>query len=207
MDVYIPYHPDDPKTRLDPVMSKEEREEVARLMLSDVHAAVEEAGQSPVVLATRELIDHDRGYDVDVAPEELTPAVNGLLERTNPPVAVVVSDLPLLDSDAVERLLSSDADVSLARGLAGGTNAFVAREDGFRVDYHGASYIDHLKVAEEAGLTVEEVDSYRLAVDVDRLEDIVEVLLHGDGRTADFLRERFDVVEDGESRVSVERTP
>lgn len=205
MEFYVPYHPDEPKSRLSDVLSVEEREELCRAMLADVCRAVEDAGHSPVVLATRELDDHALERDVRVAPQDLTPAVNDLLDDVTPPLGVLVADLPLADADAVDRLASGDADVSLAPGLAGGTNGFVVRGEGFRVDYHGTSYLDHLENARDARLSVGEVDSFRLAVDLDRPEDLVEVLLHGDGEAAEYLGERFRLVVDGESRVEVER--
>ncbi|MFW5929154.1 MAG: 2-phospho-L-lactate guanylyltransferase, partial [Halobacteriota archaeon] len=36
MEFYVPYQPDDPKSRLSEVMSQEERESFVRLMLADV---------------------------------------------------------------------------------------------------------------------------------------------------------------------------
>lgn len=205
MEFYVPFQPDEPKTRLSEVLSVEEREELCRTMLSDVCHAIEDAGHKPVVLATRDLDDHAVEHDVRVAPKDLTPAVNELLDDVKPPLGVLVADLPLADADAVDRLASGDADVSLAPGLAGGTSGFVVRSAGFEVDFHGTSYLDHLENARDAGLSVEEVDSFRLAVDVDRPEDLVEVLLHGEGEAAEYLGERFRLVEDDERRVDVER--
>lgn len=205
MEFYVPYHPDDPKTRLADVLSHGEREEFVAAMLDDVSTAVEEAGHTPVVLATQELDDHSIEHEVRVASDDLTPAVNDVLRTEDPPFGVVVADLPLATAEAVNRLASGDTDVSLAPGIAAGTNAFVVRSSGFRVDYHGTSYLDHLEKAREAGLTVEEVDSYRLAVDVDRPEDVVELLVHGDGRAAEYVDTRFRLVEDEDRRVDVER--
>jgi hypothetical protein len=89
MEVYVPYHPDEPKSRLSDVLSVEERQELCRAMLEDVCRAIGDAGHSPVVLSTRELDEHS-GDSVRVAPQDLTPAVNALLDDVTPPVGVLV---------------------------------------------------------------------------------------------------------------------
>jgi 2-phospho-L-lactate guanylyltransferase len=96
--------------------------------------------------------------------------------------------------------------VVFAPGRGGGTNALVSRHSDFHVNYHGASIRDHRRIADEIGATTTEVDSFRLATDVDAPEDLVEVLLHGDGAAVEWLREAgFEVVaEDG--RPEVRRT-
>ena len=219
MEVHVPFAPRDPKTRLAPVLDEDERALLAIAMCCDVCDAVAGAGHDPVVLSTRPLdavADRyedggrtddvaaalaDRDHVVDDRP--LDAAVGALLEEA--PTAVAMSDLALATPDAVERLLAPDADVTIAPGLRAGTNAFVARDDGFTVDYHGASYLDHRSIAEDAGLGVAVVDSFRLAVDVDEPEDLVEVHVHGEGRAAALVRDRFALVADDEGRVGIER--
>ena len=73
------------------------------------------------------------------------------------------------------------------------------------VETHGASIRDYRRLAREAGATVAEVDSRRLATDIDEPADLAEVLLHSDGAAADWLRDAgFELaVDDG--RVSVRR--
>lgn len=209
MRVYIPFDPRDPKTRLSPVLDDDERVELSFAMLKDVYEAVEATEHSPVVLSTKPLEredEHVRGFDVEVRSEPLTPAVNAVLENEARPVGVVMSDLALAIPEALERLFASDAELVVAPGMGGGTNAFVACEDCFRVDYHGASFLDHLETARDEGVKVETVDSFRLSADVDEPEDIVEVLIHGDGASEEYLRERFEVASDAEeNRVTVRR--
>jgi len=73
------------------------------------------------------------------------------------------------------------------------------------VDFHGASYRDHRRVAREVGADVAVVDSMRLSTDVDEPADLVEVLLHAEGAAAAWLSERFEL-DAGEGRVGVVRT-
>ncbi len=202
MRVVVPVSGSDPKTRLSSVLSPDERREFTEAMLADVLEALDAAGYSPEVVATAPV-----ACDAPVTIDErgLDSLVNGLLAETDGELAVVMADLPLLTPGAVERLFASEVDVVLAPGTGGGTNAFVSRHPDFRVDYHGASIRDHRRSAREAGASVAEVDSRRLATDIDEPDDLAEVLLHSDGAAADWLRDAgFELVTD-DGRVTVER--
>jgi 2-phospho-L-lactate guanylyltransferase len=210
MDVVVPFGADDPKTRLDSVLDGPERTAFARAMLDDVLEslrAVDANAQADIevtVLADAS-VDCDAPVTVDERP--LTDAVNAVLPSTPDadPTAVVMADLALATPEALSFLFGSDADVVLAPGRGGGTNALVARNTAFSVDYHGASICDHRAIASEAGLTVAHVDSYRLATDVDEPSDLVEVLLHCEGEAATWLREAgFELIET-DGRVEVTR--
>ena len=202
MHVVVPYAAEAPKTRLADVLDAGEREAFAAAMLDDVLDAVRAAGEEPEVLATGP-VDVDAAVAVDHRP--LTEAVNDVLEATDGPVAVVVADLAIVTPEAVGRLLEPDADVVIAPGRAGGTNALVVRHPDFRVDYHGASYLDHRRIARDVGASVAVVDSHRLATDVDTREDLVEVLVHGEGRARGWLEAAgFELAVEG-GRVDVRR--
>ncbi len=213
MRVLIPFSLDRPKSRLSDVLNPAERESFARSMLADVLDAVDGAGGTPVILAT-EPIEPPTATDprVRVDDRDLTAAVNAALDGgltavagEREPVAVVMSDLPLATPRSLRRLFRADGDVAIAAGWGGGTNALVVRDPAFRVDYHGASYLDHLRLAADAGAAVAEVDSRRLATDVDEPDDLAELLVHGDGRAAGWLRDAgFEIDADG-GRVGVSR--
>lgn len=203
MRVVVPYSETDPKTRLAPVFSADERREFARAMLADVLDALVRAGVEPEVLATDEM-DPDRDVSVTVDDRALDPAINELLARTEETVAIVMADLALATPEALDRLLRADGAVVLAPGRGGGTNAFVARHPEFRVDYHGASIRDHRAIAAEIGASVTGIDSYRLGTDVDEPADLAEVLLHGEGGAGEWLRDAgFELaVDDGRMTVA-----
>ena len=187
-------------------MTYEERVGFVYACLEDVCAAVDAAGGEPVVLSTEPLDGRaTEGYETVVRDEDLTPAVNAVLRDETPPVAVVVADLPLATPEPLERLYAPDAGFAVAPGRGGGTNSFVTHDADFRVDYHGTSFVDHVEGARQLGCAVEVVDSFRLSTDADEPADLVEVLLHGDGRAARFINDRFELVEDDRSRVTLER--
>lgn len=222
MRTVVPFDARDPKTRLAPALDADERAAFARAMLRDVLGALGAAGREPTVLATAP-VEVDAPVTVDERP--LTAAVNAILAGTDGPVAVVMADLALATPAALERLFAPArdaetgsevqatanaepeprADVVLVPGRGGGTNALVAGHPEFRVDYHGASFRDHRRVADEVGASVATVDSFRLSTDVDEPDDLPEVLLHGRGESRRWLREAGFALDVHDGRVGVTR--
>jgi 2-phospho-L-lactate guanylyltransferase len=223
MRVLVPYTERNPKSRLAPVLSESERRAFSRASLCDVVDAVRGAGGEPELLLSKPLDEtrpvgdggtrrHEALEAVATTVDErsLTSAVNRALDRIvgreATEVAVVMADLALATPTALRRLFAVSGDVAIAPGLGGGTNALVVRDPAFRVDYHGASVRDHRRIATEAGLSVDTVDSMRLAVDVDEPTDLVEVLVHGRGAAREWLLEAGFEIDDGDGgRVGVRR--
>jgi len=202
MHVVVPFDGREPKTRLSPVLDAPERRDFARAMLEDVAETIESIGFEPTILATT---DVECEWPVVVDERSLDAAVNDQLAVADGPVAVVMADLALVTPDALDRLFRADGEVVLAPGRGGGTNAIVSRHPRFRVDYHDASITDHRAIARDIGADSIQVDSFRLASDVDEPDDLAEVLLHGEGRAAAWLREHGFGLSMDEGRVSVQR--
>lgn len=200
MRVLIPFTPTDPKSRLAPTLSAAERTEFAHRCLQDVVDAVCAAGYDPEILSTEPLSDHFAPVTVDERP--LSTAVNAHLD---PPVTIVMADLALITATAVRRAVEAPGDLVICPGRGGGTNLLVIRSDEFHVDFHGVSIADHREIADRANLAVSELDSYRLSTDIDEPEDLVEVLLHGTGRAAAWLREAGFRPTASDGRVSIAR--
>jgi 2-phospho-L-lactate guanylyltransferase len=202
MRLLVPFEARRPKTRLDGVLDPTERATFARAMLDDVVDACREAGHDPEVAAT-DPVAVDAPVTVDDRP--LSTAVNARLGGDEP-VGVVVADLALVTPAAVDRLAAAatTADVAIAPGRGGGTNALVVDHPDFRVDFHGVSYRDHRRAAREVGADVAVVDSMRLTTDVDEPADLTEALLHGEGTAAAWLAERF-TLDAGEGRAGLAR--
>jgi 2-phospho-L-lactate guanylyltransferase len=203
MDTVVPFATDAPKSRLAPVLGSTERREFALAMLADVLGALRAAGREPRVLATGS-VEVDAPVTVD--ERALDPAINDVLAGADGPVAVVMADLALATAEAVEGLFDATGDVVLAPGRGGGTNAVVAGHPAFRVDYHGGSIRDHRRITREIGADVHEVDSFRLATDVDEPSDLVEVLLHDEGATHDWLVDAGFELAVTDGRLDVERS-
>jgi 2-phospho-L-lactate guanylyltransferase len=205
MRFLVPFEATRPKTRLDPVLDADERTAFARAMLRDVLGALRTAGHDPTVVATRAVEDLDGPVEVD--DRALSAALNARLEG-GVPVGILVADLGLVTSGAVERVVDAGrgADVAVAPGRGGGTNGLVVSTPDFRVDFHGVSVRDHLTTARAVGATTRVVDSMRLATDVDEPADLVEVLLHGEGEARTWLRNTGFELAVGDGRVGIDRS-
>lgn len=202
MHVVVPFDTTDPKTRLSPLLDAEERTALATAMCRDVLEAVRATGHEPTVLATAP-VAFDAPVTIDDRP--LSEAVNAVFTEREEAVAVVMADLALATPAALRRVFDAEGDVVFVPGRGGGTNVILARHPGFRVDYHGASIRDHRDRAAEIDAETTEVDSFRLATDIDEPEDLVEVLLHAEGEATDWLHDHgFDIRAAG-GRVTVSR--
>jgi 2-phospho-L-lactate guanylyltransferase len=202
----IPFKPVNPKTRLSSVLGREEREEFARAMLADVTDAIRSSGAVPTILSTHPFI-WPRA-DVQVIPAGLNDALNAYFAENEGPLLLVMADLPLASPEALQRVMSTRADIGIVPGRGGGTNVLFLKDPrNFRADFYGASYLKHKEIASEFGCSVEPIDSFRLHTDIDEREDLVEVLLHNNGKSREFLESRgFSLVTE-HGRVSVKRHP
>lgn len=202
MRFLVPFAVREPNTRLASLFEADERREFATVLLEDVLDAIRASGGSPEILATAPL---DRDCPVHVDDRSLSTALNAILQDATEPVAIVMADLGLATPASFEALLEPDADIVLAPGLGGGTNAMVVRDTSFRVDYHGGSYQKHREAATECGASVETVDSFRLAVDIDEQADLAELLLHGTGAGPAWLRDAGVILDRTGGRCTVRR--
>ncbi|MFB6224542.1 MAG: 2-phospho-L-lactate guanylyltransferase [Haloarcula sp.] len=203
MQVIVPFDGETPKTRLENVLTLAERREFARAMLRDVLDAIRDAGGSPLVVSRSRLDLPRTPVSVDARP--LSTAVNEQLRASASGTAVVMADLPLVTATTLADLFDHDGDVVLAYGKGGGTNALVSRHDDFAVDYHDGSYRTHLQTTAAIGASLAEVDSYRLALDIDEPNDLAELLLYGSGEAVEWLRDNGFSVDDTGGRRAIQR--
>ncbi|MDD1662079.1 MAG: 2-phospho-L-lactate guanylyltransferase [Methanomicrobiales archaeon] len=202
----IPFKPKNPKTRLSKVMSQEERENFAEMMLGDVVDAVVEGGCTPTILSTAPYCL--TGIETIVHAGGLNEALNAILPKAEGPTLIVMSDLPLITPANVEELLATKARMAMVPGRGGGTNAiFLHAPSGFRADFYGASFLKHLEIAGELGLSVEIIDSFRLHDDIDEVWDLVEILTLGSGGSRRYLERLGFTISVESGRVGVKRDP
>ncbi|MFB6186950.1 MAG: 2-phospho-L-lactate guanylyltransferase [Halobacteriaceae archaeon] len=202
MRVVVPFDATNPKTRLDQVLNDEEREQFANAMIDDVIETIQATGYTPEIIATQPI---DKPVSVTVDRRNLDTCINAQLAEGSYPIAIVMADLALISPRHVERFFSLSGDIVIAPGRNGGTNAIIVRSSEFSVDYHGISFLDHLQIAYNNGLSVNEFDSYRFGTDIDEPEDLVEVLLHTDNRSAKYLRNIGLSLDSSTPRVSITR--
>ncbi len=202
----IPFKPVNPKTRLSCILSQEEREAFARTMLNDVIASVLRSGCSATLLCTHPFSHEDTL--IAVRKEPLNEAINWALGQFRCPALIIMADLPLVTAGDIQRLIRTEKDMAIVPGRGGGTNIiFLKNPRCFRADFYGASFLDHMAIAEECGFSVDIIDSFRMSTDIDEKEDLVEILIHGKGRRSrEFLENSgFTLAIDEKGRVGVQR--
>jgi 2-phospho-L-lactate guanylyltransferase len=200
----IPFKPKNPKTRLSTILTEEEREQFATSMLEDVKAAVKDAMCQPVLVCS-ELFDSD-DVQVTITGTDLNGTLNAILPQNIGPTLIIMADLPLADAASVRRVISTPQDIAIVPGRGGGTNAIFMKEpQKFHVDYYGTSFLKHMKIATDAGLSVEVIDSFRLHTDIDEPDDLVELLIHGTGKSRAFLESLGFILSVTRGRVVAER--
>jgi len=168
----VPFKVLDAKSRLGTILGSRERETLARYMLSDMLTALGVLHCPVTVLATEQPgFPLPRRVELKVDNRELSTAVNDFLEEADCQVLITMADL------------------RSAPGRRGGGNIMlVRRPQEFRVDYYGSSYLDHLRIAEDAGLSTAVYESFRCFVDIDHEDDLLELYLHGDDSQRAYLR-------------------
>ncbi len=196
MKIIIPFKTSNPKSRLSILLSEEERGELARLMLLDVVDAVKPFGDVLVLCPTE--VDLE-GVKVIVDNSDLNTAINKLIDQV--PLAVIMSDLPLLNKEVLRRFFEIDGDVVIAPGRKGGTNMLLVRKRGFRVSYHYGSFFKHLEIALKSGMKAKIFDSFFSSVDIDDENDLLELMMHGEGKRS------YRFLKDIGFSVSFEKTP
>jgi 2-phospho-L-lactate guanylyltransferase len=190
-----------PKSRLSDVLSLDERSELVKIMLLDVLDVLKNFEHETFVLSTHPL-DFLHSYDVEVIVDsrDLDSAVNSFLKADT---SVVMSDLVLIREETLERFFNTPGDLVIAPGRRGGTNMVLVRNNAFKVSYHYCSFLKHVSIAKDLGLNVTVFDSFYASVDIDDRNDLLEVLIHGEGkRTHRYLKSLgFEIVFDKNPRL------
>jgi len=214
MKAVVPFKVVNAKSRLSALLTPEERAKFARLMLDDITGVLRETGLDIVLLTTTPFT-----YDAEVlvSEKDLNAALNDFLSAESGPVLIVMADIPLITARNVRDIIGSDADLVIVPGRGGGTNVqFIKTPRRYHVDYYGASFLDHVRIAEDNGLALEVFDSFNVSTDIDETYDLVELYIHGKGEAAKYLRSftaldvskgRVRVVRDDAGRIPGQMTP
>jgi len=211
MRAVIPFKKSHAKSRLSPLLSEKEREEFAFSMLNDVAGTLVSSGCFDVVdILSTSLIDV-KDANIVLTEMGLNEALNEYLGKMSShsidePVLIIMADIPLISEKNIRDITASQSDVAIVPGRFGGTNAiFIKNPSSFHVDYYGQSFLKHCKIASENNLVYEVFDSFNLSTDIDEVEDLVEVLVHGKGRAAGYLKSLGAGISDTKGRVGVKR--
>ncbi len=209
MRAVIPFKKNNAKSRLRAMLSEKEREELAMTMLRDVVDAVvdSECFDSVDILSTS-IIEVDK-VNIVLTELALNEALNEYLtkmasHKINEPVLIIMADIPLVSMKNIRDITAKQADIVIAPGRMGGTNAiFIRNPASFHVDYYGTSFLKHLDIAK--GLHIEVFDSFNLSTDIDEIADLVEILIHGKGRSKKYLQEIGMIISADSGRAVVKK--
>jgi len=180
MRAVIPYKNENAKSRLSPVLSKEEREEFVELMLEDVIKALNDAGMTTVDILTTstEGIPKEFKGDLIVTEPGLNDSINEYLQNASEPVLIIMADLPLVTGDHIRKITSVSEDVVIVPGKG---------------DCEITEYLEKSMLI---------FDSFLASTDIDEPHDIVELMLHGKGKAKEYAEKRFGS-ETGKGRVKI----
>jgi len=153
MRAVIPFRKSNAKSRLSSLLSEKEREELAMAMLNDVAGTLVSSGCFDVIDILSTSMIEVVGVNIVLTGMGLNEALNEYLgkmssHKINEPVLIIMADIPLVSTKNILDIVSTNADIVIAPGRMGGTNAIFIREPAsFHVDYYGASFLKHLKIA------------------------------------------------------------
>jgi 2-phospho-L-lactate/phosphoenolpyruvate guanylyltransferase len=198
----VPFKTRGAKTRLAPFLSPDERMAFSKAMLRDVLHSLQ--GIHVTILATE---DFNTGCDwahVQLNHHDLNTAINEYIKHERDPTLIVMSDIPLIQEWHVREMISEC--ITLVPGRGGGTNAIFMRDPSrFKVDFYEVSFLKHVAIAKERGLPLKILDSFYMSTDVDKPEDLAEVLVHCPSHSCAYLHSIGVRLSYGKSRISVER--
>ena len=193
------------KSRLSPVLSRAEREELEFMLLSGVLRALRGAGlleATHVVSSDPRILRLARRSGADIIQEAGDEGVNaavdagvGALGRPRK-VLVLPSDLPLLRASHLKHIiaLSELLQVVIVPSTSfNGTNALLyAPESGMILSYDNDSFWNHIRATGRKGLSTGVVSKQGLTFDLDTPEDLRRLAhLRVNIPAADFARRAF----------------
>jgi len=202
VNAVVPFKTKGAKKRLAPFLSPEERKEFSMAMLRDVLDSLKDTNVR--ILATEEFTLGSSETIVQVSHHDLNEALNEFIADLHEPTLIVMSDIPLMRRWHVRWLISEG--ITLVPGRGGGTNAiYMHNPSTFKVDFYEVSFLKHVKIAKERGLPLKILDSFYMSTDIDKPEDLAEVLIHCPGESCKYLKSLGVRLSYGRSRIGVER--
>ncbi len=195
----VPFKKKGAKSRLQAFLTEAEREELAIIMLKDVLVALSESKIEEVVIIStcskeellNELQLELRNLKLTVRVDEkgLNEVLNEVITDEKASRLILMADIPLVTPESINELIGHEADVVIAPGREGGTNAlFMRRPCEFFVSYYGVSCLEHIETAKRRNLSYSVHDSFFISADIDEEDDLMELLIHGNCFSAEYLR-------------------
>lgn len=188
------------KTRLSPMLTPIERENLLKSMLKDVIKVLKKNVDDVLVVSSdKDVLDYVKNLNVLSLKEEGETDLNGALTQAIEycasycdKVLIVPSDIPLIQEEHVQDIIKmgEDVDMVIAPAKGGGTNALLSPVQSIRMKFGECSFFKHIEEARNHGFSYSIYDSFYLSLDVNNAEDLGEIMLHGKNTdTCAFLKD------------------
>jgi 2-phospho-L-lactate/phosphoenolpyruvate guanylyltransferase len=191
--VLVPVKRGNPKSRLTPILDRDDRRELVRRMLKDVMGTLRASGlirQTYIISSDEEILRYTSGLGAEpiaeVGERGVSAAVEWGMRETHDAEGwlILPSDIPFLTTQDVSRVLEfneAGMEVVLAPSREfNGTNLLLF-ERGYpvKLSYDKDSFSNHLAAAARSGYTVAVYCSRTVTLDLDSIEDIRLALSFG----------------------------
>ncbi|WP_423793299.1 2-phospho-L-lactate guanylyltransferase [Methanocaldococcus indicus] len=201
MNVIIPVSPlNNLKTRLSNFLTEVERKELIFNMLRDITKVLDNLNVYIVSKDEKILNFAKEELKVDIIKEKSSGLNNALyqaFEVVKNNILVIPADIPLIKKKNIEDVikLSKNYDLIISPSRGGGTNLLYLKDkDTIKLRYEGFSFLKHLEEAKKRNLKYYVYDSFYISVDINTVEDLGEIFIHGENTyTKRFLENIIEV--------------
>ncbi|MCS3901970.1 2-phospho-L-lactate guanylyltransferase [Methanococcus voltae] len=188
------------KTRLKEFLTPEERINLIKTMIMDTYEKVNPLCDSCYIISKdEELLSEFFEYGIIPIKEpseiaNLNDAIDYAIDFVSEDsVLIAPADIPLIKNENLKDILDfnnpsinenshikSSNSVIICPSRGGGTNLlFLSPKTCMSPRFEGFSYVKHLEEAKSKGLTVSVVPSFYMSIDVNTVEDLGEIYIHG----------------------------
>jgi len=198
----IPVSPlESAKSRLKNFLTSEERKNLIKNMLLDVYYGIKDLCDNVYIVSRdREILSFSKELNMIQIYEDGSNGLNGALYDAinrikENSVMIVPADVPLIRRvnlrEITNKLKDTKESVIICPSRGGGTNLLILKPKNIiKPSYEGFSFMKHVEQCNKNNLNMSIFSSFYLSIDINTVEDLGEVLIHGkDTYTYKYLKE------------------
>jgi len=196
------------KTRLSAVLVPQERKTLTLTMLEDVLKALKSSVVSQIVVISSDSTVQGLARRFDAVylaerqiglNEAIEQATEWCVQKKAGSVLVLAADLPLIIPDDINQMIElgiEEPSVVISSSSSGGTNAVLQKPPNLIPACFGPnSFMEHLNRAMAIGISAKSYSSFRVATDVDSIDDLKNFLRVGNQTVSHRFLERIGFCE------------